>query len=343
MKVLILGGDGFIGSHLRDAHLARGDEVTVIDKACLRSDKKSNKYTYYNWDLSNPIERVCLNKSFSNNSLSPDFCYNCVAIANPDYYVQYPIETYDLDFNVNYMIDKMLHIYNIPYIQFSTSEVYGKKWTQVQTEENTDLIMGPTHKLRWIYATSKMLLEQLLLAHSQRGMANVAIVRIFNAIGPDIDFIPALSSNHDEKWKPRVLSCWLNDIYINRALNVVLPGTQQRCYTYIDDIIEALLSMVDNWDKCRGQVFNVGNPNNETTIINAAELVCEIYNKITKKKTKGIQYVPGEIFYGSEYEDSERRMFSIDKLQQVTNWTPKINLYDTWYKSIDGAIKYFGI
>ena len=126
----------------------------------------------------------------------PDFIFNCVAVATPHYYVKYPIDTFNLDFSVNYDIIKSIIHHKIPFMHFSSSEVYGKKWESPYQEDITDLTIGPTHKSRWIYATSKIMLEQLIKAHN----CEHVIVRPQNFFGWDMDWLPDMNTNIDNKW-----------------------------------------------------------------------------------------------------------------------------------------------
>lgn len=335
MKILILGGDGFIGSHLRNAHLVLGDSVTIVDKNNIRSNSKSKDYTFYDMDLSwkpgQDIFGLC-------RIYRPDFIYNCVAVATPAYYVKHPIETFELDFEVNKNILDELHHQRTPFIHFSTSEVYGKTWTKPYTE-SSDCTIGPATKQRWIYATSKILLDQYILASKM----NCCIVRPFNFIGHDIDWLPDIDKaiSQYKTWIPRVPSCFLNALLTNQKLQIVNPGTQQRCYTHIDDAINGLLAIEDNWNTCKGEIINLGNPKNEISIEGLAGKMQSIYFEITNKSPKGVSYIDGEKLYGKGYEDSERRLFSDDKMKKLTGWKAAMNLEQTLRSTIKDAIDAF--
>jgi len=330
MKVLILGGDGFIGSYLRKRHLRNNDQVIILDKSNIRSYKHKN-YTFYQQyiEQNNYIDfKNILKKE------KPDFVYNCIAIATPHYYVIEPTATFDLDFSVNYEIIKILMSYKIPFIHFSTSEVYGKLWNEPYNEDTTNLTLGPVNKIRWIYATSKILLDQLLFAHDK----DYCVIRPFNFINHDIDWLPHLNQN-DKYWKPRLPSCFLSALLNNTPIHIVKPGTQKRCYTYIDDAIDAIFAILDNWDKCNKQILNIGNVNNETTIEGAADLMCKAYSHITNKEPQIPVYIDAEDYYGKGYEDSERRFPDLNKIKRLTNWEAKINLNETFYRTVENGIK----
>jgi len=329
MRVLILGGDGFIGSHLRNMHIALDDEVMVVDHNTLRSNPGSEEYNFY---------LMKVEKFFKEYNVGPvDVIYNCVAIATPDYYIKNPAGTLDLDFSLNkYIIDHISHVYpTAKKIHFSSSEVYGKTWTEPYTEQS-NCVFGPADKTRWIYATSKLLLDQYILGEE----LGWCIIRPFNFCGEDIDWLPAMNTN-DNYWKPRLPACFLNCLLTDMPLVVVEPGTQKRCYTYIDDATQGILSIIDAWDNCEGEIINLGNKNNETTIDNMADLFIKKYEEITGKKTSGKITMPPNLFYGPTYEDSERRLFSDEKMVRLTGWEPKIDLEETVEITIKNALEIY--
>lgn len=333
MKIMILGGDGFIGSHLRDKHIELGDDVLVIDKNVLRFRKIDEHCYTYLIELMDESEWYSFTKIFK--QFDPDFVYNCIAVANPDFYIKEPILTFEIDFNLNKKIIDFLVSNRTPFLHFSTSEVYGKIQNDKEyIEKESNLILGPTHKVRWIYATSKILLEQLILSYINMFKIEACIVRPFNFIGYDIDWIPSLKMGGNE-WKPRVYSCFMDNLINNENLQIVYPGTQKRCYCYIDDAIDGLISILNNWDNCKGKVLNIGNPDNETNIIRLARRMIDKYNKITVNEfNKGIILVDGQNFYGIGYEDSERRMPNVDLIKKSTGWESKTSLDEMLEKSM---------
>lgn len=335
MRILLLGGDGFIGYHLLIKHLLLSNSVVVVDLHNVRTTPKDSRYDFIKKDLSiNTFEQVSkLVKHYK-----PDLVYNCVAIANPDFYVKFPLETFNLDFSINYEIIKALISCNVPFVHFSTSEVYGKRWVDTYTEDHTDLIIGPTHKPRWIYATSKILLEQLIKSHS----ADCCIIRPQNFCDWNLDWLPDVTTNTNKRWIPRLPACILNSLFTNQPINIVLPGTQQRCYTYIDDAIQALICVEENWSKCTKQTLNIGNPENEITILDFAIKMRNTWNTLVsneKKHTADMNFISGTQLYGVGYEDCERRLFSIDKINKLTHWSPVFDIDSTVNKLVQGAIE----
>ena len=331
-KIFILGIDGFIGSHLRDKHIELGDEVFGIDKDRYRYIDQ-DQYLFYQ-------ENLLYHHDWENTKLyikqiKPDFVYNCIAVANPDFYVKEPIITYDIDFELNKKIIDFLVYEHIPFIHFSTSEVYGKiQPTESFNEDTSNLILGPSQNIRWIYATSKILLEQLIISYITKMGTEACIVRPFNFIGWDIDWIPSMNMCGKE-WKPRVYSCFIDQILKNEPFQIVGDGKQKRCYCHIDDAIEGLVSITDHWENCSGEILNIGNPYNEITIFNLAMDMLRVYNEITKQNKPFIyNLVSGDEFYGPGYDDSERRMPDISKIKTLTGWEPKISMEDMLQISI---------
>lgn len=331
MKVLILGGDGFIGSYLRKKHLELKDDVIILDKDCIRSE---NSFDYdfiqsYIEDSEYSIFKDIIKYH------RPDFVYNCIAIANPHYYTIEPINTFQIDFKINYDIIQILNENKIPFIHFSTCEVYGKEPKQPYSEDISNSVFGPANKIRWIYATSKLLLDQLLYADK----GNHVTIRPFNFIEHDIDWLPDLN-NTDKFWKPRLPSCFLNNLLTNQPLYIVSPGIQKRCYTHIDDAIDAIISIMNNWDKCKGEIINIGNPQNEISVIGAAKLMAELYQQFSNSDhIVTFKSVSGDEYYGNGYEDCFKRIPDISKIQRLTDWIPKINLYDTFSRTVQNGIK----
>lgn len=320
MNVLILGGDGFIGSYLRKLHISKQDTVLIVDINNIRTKDAADIFIKEDLsvDTKNKIQSLI-------NKYKPDFVYNCVAIANPDFYTKYPIQTFNLDFLINHDIITQLIHNKIPFMHFSTSEVYGKKWSKMYTEDTTDFIIGPSKKCRWIYATSKILLEQIIFGHS----ADCCIVRPQNFCGWDLDWLPSIEQNTDKKWIPRLPACIINNLFCNKPLNIVLPGSQKRCYTDIQEAVHGLYSITQSWEKCRGQVFNVGNPNNEIAVKDFILILKHKWNSFVPREyyhTGGVNYMTGESLYGEGYEDCERRLFSSEKITLATEWKPSVSI-----------------
>lgn len=334
MKVLALGAGGFIGSHLTRRLLDEGHEVTAVDlykDYKVRSFADHPKLTYVvqdirdrNWPLGEYVGAA-------------DLVIDLIAYANPGLYIQIPLEVFHLNFTENLRIAEACVSHRKRLIQYSTCEVYGRTVASIEgidlrnpedpryatfSEDRSELILGPVCKHRWIYASAKQLLERVLHAYGLEKNFNYTIIRPFNFIGPNIDFLLA-----EREGIPRVFSFFMDALMNGTRMELVNGGRQRRSYTYIDDAIDCTLRIVENpGGVCDRQIFNVGNPNNEVTIRQLAEHMLEIYEaKFAKPgdKMPEIVEVSGEDFYGEGYDDSDRRIPDITKARTLLGWEPR--------------------
>ena len=336
MKILNLGAGGFIGAHLTKRLLDQGHQVVAVDT-------HSDKITEF---LGHPglqyLEQDIRDSNFDLDGLTQDcdLVIDLIAHANPSTYVKIPLQVFYLNFMENLKIAEACVRQGKRLIQFSSCEVYGKtaaglvggmdavdadpRWA-VFSEDESDFILGPVSKQRWIYACAKQLLERVLHAHGLAGSLNYTIIRPFNFIGPKIDYLPG-----DTLGSPRVFSHFMEALINGSCMYLVEGGRHQRCYTYIDDAIDGIYRIVENPGLvCDRQIFNVGSPYNEVTIRDLAILMGEIYREINpgdNRPQAGLVEVSGEDFYGEGYEDSDRRIPDIDKARRLLGWEPRYGL-----------------
>jgi len=251
--------------------------------------------------------------------------------------IRMPIEVFRLNFLENLKIAEACVRHGKRLIQFSTCEVYGRTAASLKhaglrdpedpihatfTEDESEFILGPVGRHRWIYACSKQLLERVLHAYGLETGFNYTIIRPFNFIGPKIDFLVS-----EQDGIPRVFSFFMDALMQGTPMQLVDGGGQRRCYTYIDDAIECTYRIVANpGGVCDRQIFNVGSPYNEVSIRHMAETMREIYaEKFRDPATPlpEIVTVTGEAFYGQGYEDSDRRIPNIAKARTLLGWEPK--------------------
>lgn len=338
MKILSLGAGGFIGAHLTECLLSRGHVLVGVDT---HTDKietllDHERFTFINQDISAP--------EFAMEALvgEADLVIDLIAYANPGIYIQKPLDVFRLNFNENLKIAEACVRHQKRLIQFSSCEVYGKTAASTHqdllndpedpllakfSEDNSDFILGPVQKHRWIYACAKQLLERVIHAYGMEGALNYTIIRPFNFIGPKIDYLP-----EDTDGFPRVFSHFMEALIKGTQMKLVDGGRQRRCYTYIDDAIDCIYRIVENsHGACDRQIFNIGSPENETTIHGLAELMKEIYRErfsVPGEKLADIVDICAENFYGFGYEDSDRRIPDISKACNLLGWTPKWGLRD---------------
>jgi nucleoside-diphosphate-sugar epimerase len=338
MDILSLGCGGFIGSHLTRRLLEGGHSVTGVD---LHTDKivellDHPRLTFIEQDIRNPGWNI--------DSLveKADLVIDLIAYANPGLYIRIPLEVFRLNFQENLKIAESCVRFKKRLIQFSTCEVYGRTAASLKhaqpadpedpihatfSEDESEFILGPVNRHRWIYACSKQLLERVLHAYGIETGFNYTIIRPFNFIGPKIDFLQS-----EQEGIPRVFSFFMDALIQGGTMKLVDGGAQRRCYTYIDDATECTYRIVENpGGVCDRQIFNIGSPYNEVSIRHLAELMREIYaEKFRNPKIPlpEIVSVPGETFYGKGYEDSDRRIPNITKARTLLGWEPKWNLRD---------------
>lgn len=187
---------------------------------------------------------------------------------------------------------------------------------------------GPIEKQRWSYACAKQLIERLIYAEGAENGLEFTIVRPFNWIGPRMDFIPGIDG--PSEGVPRVLACFSNNLLRHEPLKLVDGGHSQRTFIYIKDAIEAVSLMIENPARANGHIFNVGNPNNEVTVKQLAEMMTQVYSKVsgeTPLETPTVD-VSSKEFYGEGYDDSDKRIPDMTIINRQLGWNPKTSLWD---------------
>ncbi|MCA9470420.1 MAG: bifunctional UDP-4-keto-pentose/UDP-xylose synthase [Nitrospirales bacterium] len=349
MKVLSLGGAGFIGSHLTERLLLEGHSVVVVDYYDDKISELINHpgLTLINQDIREP------NWGLEELVSDADVVIDLIAYANPGLYVKMPLEVFELNFTENLKIAKACRKLQRRLIQFSTCEVYGKTVASFLnghlvnpddpihatfSEDHTNFILGPIGKHRWIYASAKQLLERILHAYGIENGFNYSIIRPFNFIGPKIDYLL-----NETDGIPRVFSFFMDALINGGQMKLVDGGTHRRCYTYIDDAIEAIYAIVLNPnDVCDRQIFNIGSPKNEISIQELAVSMRDLYaNEFSDKPSKlpEIVTVSSEEFYGVGYEDSDRRIPDISKAKVLLGWEPKWDIHNTLRATMSYYVK----
>lgn len=343
-KILILGAGGFIGVNLTERILADGKyEVTALD---LDGEKLSGQIGHERLDFRKEDIR---DRGELLESLVKDheIVVDLVAMANPSLYITDPLEVFQLNFQENLRIVEYCVKHQRRLIQFSTCEVYGRTVDGVLgkdpadslvpfSEDSSPLIMGPVHKHRWIYACAKQLLERVLHAYGLEDKLNYTIIRPFNFIGPRIDYLPS-----EKAGSPRVFSHFMNSLLYGTPMKLVDGGRNYRAYTYIDDAVDCMIRIIDNpGGVCDREIFNIGTPENETTIRGFAELMKEVFDeefRIEGDPDPEIISVSADEFYGEGYEDCDRRIPDVTKVRELLGWQSRHDLRSVVYLTM----KYF--
>jgi nucleoside-diphosphate-sugar epimerase len=335
-KILILGINGFIGSSMaaRILHEEPSWEIYGIDL----SDHKIKNFLRYQ-RLYFTKGDACKNFDWVNEHIQKcDVIFPLIAIANPALYVSNPLLVYHLDFEHNMDVVKLCVKYKKHLVFPSTSEVYGMSNDIPFDEESSFLVTGPIHKSRWIYSCSKQLLDRVIHSYGLQENLGYTLFRPFNWIGPNQDEV---TSSKDGS--ARVVGQFLANIMDRKDLNLVDGGFQKRCFTYIEDGIDALIKIIKRRNnEAFKRIFNLGNPNNEYSIKEVAEIMLEIANKYPRlqKKVQSLRLVStnSERYYGKGYQDVQRRIPSINNAIKYLDWQPKYKIEIALKKIFDHYI-----
>lgn len=331
-KILILGANGFIGSNLSEAILEKTDwHIYATDMA---SDKISHLLNHERFHFTEGD--ITVHKEWVTYHIKKcDVILPLVAIATPMTYVQNPLRVFELDFEANLDIIRQCVKYKKRVIFPSTSEVYGMCPDAEFDEEGSNLVTGPIHKERWIYSTSKQLLDRVIYAYGKHHELSYTLFRPFNWYGPKLDNI-----FNPKPGGSRVLTQFIGNILRGEDITLVDGGAQQRCFMYIDDGVDALIKMIANENDCAtNKIFNVGNPDENISIRQLAETLVKLIKQYPKyaaaaSKTKLID-VSAETYYGSGYQDVSLRVPSIQRGEKELGWKPVVNMEDGLKKTLD--------
>ena len=304
MKYLITGGAGFIGSHLTEALVTRGDQVVVLDNF-FTSSMDNLTQVKEKIDL---VEGNILDQSLVGRLVSEsDYIVHLAAALGVFNIINKPLESLKTNLKGSEIVLEAADKHKKPVLIASTSEVYGKN-NKVPLNEEDDRIIGHPLKSRWSYSEAKAVDESLAYFYYLENKLPIRIVRFFNTVGPR-------QVENYGMVVPRFVSAALK----NQPIQVYGNGDQIRCFCHVDDAVRALLLVMDS-DKAVGQVFNVGN-NSQISIMELAKKVIEITG--SKSSIEKIAY---EKAYPEGFEDMQRRVPDISKIKRVLGWEPKINL-----------------
>ena len=304
MRYLITGGAGFIGSHLAESLISRGDEVVVLDNLSTGSiENLSVIFNKLSFENGNILNSALLEKLVE----SSDHVVHLAAALGVFNIVNKPLESLKTNLQGSEVVLEACDKYRKPILIASTSEIYGKN-DKVPLSEEDDRIIGHPLKSRWSYSEAKAVDESLAYFYYLENKLPIRIVRFFNTVGPR-------QIGHYGMVVPRFVSSALK----NEPLSVYGSGNQIRCFCHVDDAVKALLLVMDS-DKAIGEVFNVGN-NQQISITELANKVIEITGS-----NSSIEKIAYEKAYPAGFEDMQRRVPDISKIKRVLGWSPEIKL-----------------
>ena len=320
MDVLILGVNGFIGSHLTETILERTDwrvHGMDLDSDRLKKYLPNERFRFLEGDVSINHEWI------EYHVKKCDVVLPLVAIATPATYVKNPMAVFELDFESNLKVIRQCVQYKTRVIFPSTSEVYGMCEDEEFDEETSHLVYGPIGKSRWIYACSKQLLDRVIMALGRDHGLSYTLFRPFNWIGPRLDSIHTAKEGSS-----RVVTQFLGHLLREEPITLVDGGRQRRSFTYIDDGIDALMRILENkGGRADSGIFNIGNPANDRSIKELADAMIRILGEFpgyeAKAKKAKIVKQSADQYYGKEYQDVGRRVPSIKRANKILGWKPK--------------------
>lgn len=334
ITIAIVGCGGFIGSHLLDAILSRTAwHVLGVDLNFSRIQKH----------IDNPHCRFrkedIANASVILDVASQPLVVNLAAICTPSRYMKEASLVIESNFMHPAALASACEKSGAWLIHFSTSEVYGKTSAEalLLEEDITPLTLGSVRASRWSYACAKQLTERWIASLPE---LHWTVVRPFNFIGPQMDFMPGV----DGDGIPRVLANFCSSLVRNESLALVNGGVARRCFTSVHDAVDFLFAVFANAAMANGQAFNVGNPHNEKTIAELAQMMRVTYARITGVDLANIpqpHLVSGVDYYGEGYEDSLRRIPSAEKAELLLGWKAKISLDDALLESLEWFCKHY--
>ena len=306
MRVLITGGAGFVGSHLCEAFLERGDEVFVLDNLSTGSidnvvHLKSHPRFHYTIDsvTNEPVLAELIDRC--------DTVVHLAAAVGVKLIVEAPVHTIETNVHGTEVVLKHANKKKKLVLIASTSEVYGKS-AEVPFREDQDLVLGPTAKHRWAYACSKMIDEFLALAYYKERKLPVIIVRLFNTVGP-----------RQTGQYGMVIPNFVRQALAGQPITVFGDGNQSRSFTYVGDVVKAVVALI-NEPRAIGQVFNIGN-GREITIGDLAGRI-----KALTGSTSDIVRIPYDQAYEAGFEDMPRRVPDISKINALIGYAPTVEL-----------------
>jgi UDP-glucose 4-epimerase len=315
MRILITGGAGFIGSHLAERHLDRGDEVYIIDDLSTGSIENINhlkghsRLTYHidtlsNYQLTAELVDLC------------DIIYHLAAAVGVRLIVESPVKTIETNIRGTEIVLSLAAKKRKRVLITSTSEVYGKR-DRIPFREDGDLIMGPTNKGRWSYACSKAIDEFLAIAYWKEKKVPTVIVRLFNTVGP-----------RQTGRYGMVIPNFVTQALAGQDLTVFGDGSQSRCFTHVTDAVGALIALAEH-PRAVGEVYNVGS-DQEVSIKKLAERIKHMTGSSSR-----IVFVPYDEAYEEGFEDMMRRVPDISKIQELIGYAARFSLDEILASVID--------
>ena len=314
-NILITGGAGFIGSHLAEALLSQGHEVTIVDNLSTGRFENIAHLTdnpNFHFAIESITNEAVMDRLVSKSNL----IFHLAAAVGVQLIVQKPVHTIETNIMGTEAVLRTALRYRVKVLLASSSEVYGKG-NSIPFREDDDVVLGPTSRNRWAYAASKMVDEFLALAYHHEYGLPVTIFRLFNTVGP-----------RQTGRYGMVIPRFVKQALQNESLTVYGDGQQSRCFLHVQDAVAAIQNLADK-QAAEGQVYNIGSLE-EITIHGLAEAVWEQITRLDQRANTieqiPIKYIPYDEAYTKDFDDMRRRVPDISKIQTITGWSPKYRL-----------------
>jgi UDP-glucose 4-epimerase len=308
MRILVTGGAGFIGSHLAEVLLARGNGVVVLDNLStgrLENIARAREYPDFQYVNGSVLDELCIDELVREVAV----VVHLAAAVGVKLVVEHPLRSLTTNIRGSEIVLAAAHRYRKKTLLASTSEIYGKN-TDVPLVETADQVLGSPAVARWAYSTAKTVDEILAYAyHKERGLPTV-VVRLFNTVGP-----------RQSPMYGMVIPRLVRQALVGEPLTVFGDGTQTRCFCHVGDAVDALVRLLDHPD-AEGDVFNVGS-DEEITILELAERI-----KARAGSASPIDFIPYDRAYEAGFEDMARRVPDTGKIARLTGWEATRTLDD---------------
>ena len=312
MKILITGGAGFVGSHLAEAWLARGEEVTILDPVPdlkVRHLRANSRFR--------AIRESVLNRDILEGLVAwADLVYHLAAVVGVEHYVGDPYQVLTVNINGTQEVLTAAFRHQKKVVFSSTSEIYGRN-PAVPFDEDSDRVLGSTRIDRWCYATSKAAGEHLCFAFARMGLS-VVVLRYFNVYGPRLDQMD----------RGRVVTIFMGQLLRGEPLTVIGDGTQTRTFTYVDDAVRATVEAGLRREAV-GQAINVGSQE-EVSVRDLAALMIRLSGSSSR-----VIFVPQEAVYDQGYEDIPRRVPSVRRMHELLGVRAEVSLDEGLRRTIE--------
>ncbi len=306
MKALVTGGAGFIGSHIVEALLARGDRVWIVD------DLSTGRFENIAHLEGNPgfnyvVDTIVDERVVSDLTAKVDIVFHLAAAVGVAYIIDNPLKSLETNIRGTEIVLQAANEGKKTVVIFSTSEIYGKANSQ-PCRENDDRVLGSTTITRWSYSSSKAIDEFLALAYHREKKLPVIIVRCFNTCGP-----------RQTGQYGMVIPRFVKQALLDHPITIYGDGKQTRCFCDVSDVVRGVLDLVE-MPSANGEVFNLGS-DEETTIEELAGRIKEL-----TASASPIEYVPYEKAYEEGFEDMRRRVPDLSKIREAIGYEPQVDL-----------------